>query len=153
MGRPGRTGAGGLARGARAVEEVTLDPAAGDIAEQMRTRFDPRRFRLDVRQAPLLRLFIAHDPVHDRWVTLQLRHHLSSDHITLEVVQQEIRAHLLGRAEGLPTPLPFRNFVAQARLGVSREEHEAFFRKMLGDVEEPTAPFGLHGCARRRLRH
>ena len=26
---------------------------------------------------------------------------------------------------------------------MSREEHEAFFRTMLGDVEEPTAPFGL----------
>src|SRR5699024_12797957 len=39
--------------------------------------------------------------------------------------------------------LPFRSFVAQARLGVSREQHEAFFREMLGKVEEPTAPFGL----------
>src|SRR5262249_20818390 len=43
----------------------------------------------------------------------------------------------------LGSPVPFRNFVAQARLGVPRQEHEAFFRQMLADVQEPTAPFGL----------
>ena len=74
---------------------------------------------------------------------LLLFHHLAIDHTTLEVMQQEIQALLLGQAGQLPAPLPFRNFVAQARLGVSREEHEAFFKKMLGDVDEPTAPFGL----------
>ncbi|WP_032706485.1 condensation domain-containing protein, partial [Pseudomonas syringae] len=30
-----------------------------------------------------------------------------------------------------------------ARLGVSQAGHETFFRKMLGDIEEPTLPFGL----------
>ncbi len=30
--------------------------------------------------------------------------------------------------------LPFRNLVAQARLGVSAEEHESHFRALLGDV-------------------
>jgi amino acid adenylation domain-containing protein len=125
------------------IEEVVLDPAAGDIAQQLRARFDPRRFRLDVRQAPMMRLSIAQDSENDRWVMLELLHHLSSDHITVEVLQQEIEAHLLGESGRLPAPLPFRNFVAQTRLGVSRAEHESFFRAMLSDVEEPTAPFGL----------
>src|SRR5262249_53337277 len=43
----------------------------------------------------------------------------------------------------LPEPLPFRDFVAQARLGVSQQEHEEFFRRMLEDVDEPTSPYGL----------
>jgi acyl carrier protein len=125
------------------VEEVELDAARGDAGQQLYARFHPRRCRMDVRQAPLLRVYIAEDKVNKRWLMVQLLHHLAGDHRTLEVMQEEIQAHLLGRADQLAAPLPFRNLVAQARLGVTREEHEAFFRQLLGDVEEPTAPFGL----------
>ncbi|HLL47710.1 MAG TPA: amino acid adenylation domain-containing protein, partial [Longimicrobiaceae bacterium] len=125
------------------VEEVVLDPVTGDAAEQLYARFDPRRHRIDLRRAPLMRVVVAHDAERGRWLFLLLWHHLTGDHTTLEVLQEEIREHLLGRAEALPAPLPFRSFVAQARLGVSRAEHEAFFCEMLGDVDEPTAPFGL----------
>ena len=125
------------------VEEVNLDPAGGDVAGQLRARFDPRRYRIKISEAPLLRLFIAQDKANSRWVLLRLFHHLAIDHTALEVVQQEVRMHLLGEAAKLPAPLPFRNFVAQARLGVPREEHETYFKNLLGDVEEPTAPFGL----------
>ena len=125
------------------VEEVDMDAARGDVGEQLYERFNPRHHRIDVREAPMLRVYIAHDREQERWVMMLLLHHLAGDHTTLEVMQEEVQAHLLGRAERLPEPQPFRNLVAQARLGVSREEHEEFFRKMLGDVEEPTAPFGL----------
>src|SRR5579864_2471380 len=125
------------------VEEVELDPAAGDVAGQLYARFNPRQYRIDVRQAPLLRVYIAEDQEKERWLMVLLLHHLAGDHVTLELMQEEIEAHLLGRAEQLPVPVPFRNLVAQARLGVSPEEHQAFFRQLLGDVTEPTAPFGL----------
>src|ERR1043165_5914014 len=90
-----------------------------------------------------MRAHVARDAAGDRWLLLLLRHHLISDHATLEVLQAEIQAHLSGRADTLPAALPFRDFVAQARNGVSAAEHQAFFTEMLGDVEQPTAPFGV----------
>ncbi|CAG1019157.1 partial arthrofactin-type cyclic lipopeptide synthetase C, partial [Burkholderiaceae bacterium] len=125
------------------VEEIALDADAGDAAQQLRERFDPRHCRLDVQQAPLMRVVIACDPASGRWLLLWLLHHLVADHTTLEVMHHEIEAHLLGRAARLPPPLPFRNFVAQAQRTQAAGEHESFFREMLGDVDEPTAPFGL----------
>ncbi|HEY0857581.1 MAG TPA: amino acid adenylation domain-containing protein, partial [Albitalea sp.] len=125
------------------LEEIALDAAGGDIGEQLLARFDPRHHRIDVRSAPLLRLVAAPDASRGGWVLLQLFHHLATDHTTVDLLHQEIQQHLQGRTAQLPPALPFRNFVAQARLGVPREEHEAFFREMLADVEEPTLPFGL----------
>jgi amino acid adenylation domain-containing protein len=125
------------------VEEVALDQAEGEAAEQLLRRFDPRRMRLDLRQAPLMRCVVAQDAANDRWLLLWLSHHLTTDHVTLEMTIREAQACLLGEGDRLPAPQPFRNYVAQTRLGVSRQEHERFFREMLGDMEEPTAPFGL----------
>ncbi|HEX8695142.1 MAG TPA: non-ribosomal peptide synthase/polyketide synthase, partial [Longimicrobium sp.] len=139
------------------VEEVELE--AGDTPEQqLWRRYNPRHYRMDLTRAPLRRACIAEDRARGRWLLLMLMHHLTSDHESLEVQREEIAAHLLGRESELPAPLPFRNYVAQARLGVSREEHERFFHGMLGDVEEPTAPYGLldvlgegHGIGEARL--
>jgi amino acid adenylation domain-containing protein len=125
------------------VEEVELDAEGGDVAEQLYARFDPRHSRMDVSEAPLLRAFVTEDGERGRWMLLLQFHHLVGDHMTLEVIQEEIQLYLRGESELLPKALPFRNFVAQARLGVSREEHERFFTAMLGDVGEATAPFGL----------
>ncbi|WP_158792239.1 amino acid adenylation domain-containing protein, partial [Granulicella sp. L60] len=97
----------------------------------------------DIGHAPLLRIYFAHDAVEERWLAVQLMHHLAGDHGSLEVMWEEIQAHLLGQQDRLPPPLPFRNLVANARFGVSQQEHEAFFQKMLGDVDEHTAPFCL----------
>ncbi|HEY0858679.1 MAG TPA: amino acid adenylation domain-containing protein, partial [Albitalea sp.] len=98
---------------------------------------------LDVRQAPLLRVFVARDPACGRWVMLQLFHHLVMDHLTLEVAHEEILAHMRGAADRLPPPVPYRDFVVHSRRSVSEEQHEAFFREMLAGVDETTAPFGL----------
>lgn len=125
------------------VEEVVLDTWAGDAASQLTERFDSRHYRIDLRAAPLIRAFVAHDEAHERWLLPLLIHHLLADHTTLEILLEEIKVHQLGQADRLPSPQPYRNFVAQARHGMKQEEHEAFFRQMLGDVDESTAPFGM----------
>jgi arthrofactin-type cyclic lipopeptide synthetase B len=125
------------------VQEVHLDPADGGIIEQLHARFDARHYRLDITQAPLLRMVYAQDPALDRVAAILLFHHLALDHTAMEVVGQEMRACMLDQANALPAAAPFRNYVAQARLSVSVAEHEQFFRDMLADVDEPTLPFGL----------
>ncbi|HEU4557555.1 MAG TPA: amino acid adenylation domain-containing protein, partial [Longimicrobium sp.] len=125
------------------VDEVELDAEGEDAAGELWRRHDPRRYRMELGRAPLLRACIAEDRARGRWLLLLLMHHVIGDHESLEVLQAEISAHLRGVASELPAPLPFRTYVAQARLGVSRDEHERFFRGLLGDVEEPTAPYGL----------
>ncbi|WP_169730158.1 non-ribosomal peptide synthetase, partial [Chitinimonas koreensis] len=129
-------------RAALPVDFHRFEPAATSVREQLEACFDARRHRLDVRRAPLLRGDAAHDAAAGRWLLRLAFHHLVVDHATLERLLAEARAIERGEAAQLPAPVPFRNFVAQARLGVSEAEHEAFFRRMLGDVEAPTAPFG-----------
>ncbi|WP_338835114.1 amino acid adenylation domain-containing protein [Bradyrhizobium septentrionale] len=125
------------------VLEVELDENGGSGREQLKRRFDPRQYRIDLGRAPLMRFVIAREPGSGRWLLLQLLHHLTGDHTTLEVMHAEVRAVLAGRGHELAVPQPFRNLVAQARLGIDAKAHEAFFQEMLGDIDEPTLPFGL----------
>ncbi|SFY29172.1 AMP-binding protein, partial [Pseudomonas sp. NFACC47-1] len=124
-------------------EEVALDPVDGDMAALLYQRFDSRHHRLDITRAPMLQLVYAHDTDTDRWLAMLLFHHMALDHTAMDVVRHEMQLHLLGQADRLGAAMPYRNYVAQARLGVSPEAHEAFFREMLGDVDAPTLPFGL----------
>ncbi|WP_189135472.1 alpha/beta fold hydrolase [Wenjunlia tyrosinilytica] len=124
------------------VEELSLDGAV-DAAAELQARFEPRHYRLDLGTAPLLRVATAYDEPNERWLLLVLMHHLVGDHTTLDVMREEIRALLTGRAGALPEPVPYRNVVGQAVLGTTQQEHEEFFTELLGDVDESTAPYGL----------
>ncbi|WP_029573690.1 condensation domain-containing protein, partial [Pseudomonas syringae] len=127
------------------LDALELDPEDGDIGAQLHSRFDPRHYRLNIGQAPLMRVAYAEDPLNQRICAMLLFHHMALDHVALEVVKHEMQAWLAGEADTLAAsvPVPYRNYVAQARLGVSQADHEAFFRGMLGDIDEPTLPFGL----------
>nr|WP_211258418.1 non-ribosomal peptide synthetase [Pseudomonas mosselii] len=125
-----------------AVSEVTgLGEAA--VIEQLQARFDARQQRLDLTRAPLLRLAYAEDPRQGEWVALLQFHHLTLDHAAMAVVGEEMQALLDGRGTTLHAAVPYRNYVAQVCLGDDQAGHEAFFRAQLGDIDEPTLPYGL----------
>ena len=82
------------------VEEVELDSGGGDAGLQLYERFNPRRYRMDVGQAPMLRLYISYDKENGRWLMMELKcTDLIGDHTNQEVMQEEIEAHLLGQEE------------------------------------------------------
>ncbi|KAF9287993.1 hypothetical protein BGZ68_000948 [Mortierella alpina] len=126
------------------VTELDLDPAAGTATEQLKQMFDPRCYRMDLTQAPLLRVVVARQ-VDGSWVLVELLHHLIGDHSTLEIMQSEIHSFLKGEGNSLPPAQPYRNLIAQARLGMSQEQHEEFFKEMLADIDTPSLPFGIAG--------
>ncbi|MFD9036691.1 condensation domain-containing protein, partial [Streptomyces sp. NPDC059567] len=122
------------------VESVALDAEGGDPVKQLLAAGGGS---MDLGRAPLIRILAGRVPGGDQWLALVRIHHMVQDHTALEVMLAEVNAFLTGRDGALAEPLPFRNFVAQARAGVSTGEHERYFAELLGDVTEPTAPFGL----------
>ena len=120
------------------IAELDIDASAPNAVERLRAAVGSW---MELDRAPLLRIETAVSE--GRCLALLRMHHLVRDHTTLEVMIGEVRAFLDGRGEDLPEPLPYRDFVAQARLGTAREEHAKYFADLLGDVEETTAPFGL----------
>ncbi|MER6996983.1 amino acid adenylation domain-containing protein [Streptomyces sp. NPDC000410] len=126
------------------IKEVVLDPQGADPAAEL---LAAGGLSMDLGRAPLIDVHAAAVPgqgqSQGQWLALVRVHHMVQDHTALAVLLDEVEAFLDGRGGELAEPLPFRNFVAQARGGVRRSEHERFFAERLGDVTEPTAPFGV----------
>ncbi|MEV0391234.1 amino acid adenylation domain-containing protein, partial [Nonomuraea sp. NPDC050643] len=121
------------------VEEVTLPEHGDDLAERLIAHAGQT---MNLGRAPMISVHTTAAPG-GRWVALARVHHMVQDHMALEVLLAEVLAFLSGRGGELADPRPFRDFVAQARDAADRAGHERHFAELLGDVTEPTTPFGL----------
>lgn len=125
-----------------ATHTLELDPSR-DPVEQLKERMRPGSAIMDVQQAPLARLQVAAHPTHHKWYALLQLHHLICDHQSLKIIVSETLMFVEGRGQSLSTPIAYRNYVWQALTRARLEESKVFFRRKLGEIEEPTAPFGL----------
>ena len=92
--------------------------------------------------APLLAADTSAERGSQRWTLTLFVHHIVNDNYSDQLLLREIQLLMMGRGHELPAPLPYRNFIARARLSRT-PEFEAYFRRQLADIDAPTAPFGV----------
>ncbi|MES2938183.1 MAG: amino acid adenylation domain-containing protein [Pseudomonadota bacterium] len=104
---------------------------------------DPGRLRMALDRAPLVAAHVTAegDAPDGRRLLALLAHHIVIDHVSLDLCMLQIRQLLGGGAAPRPSA-PYRDFVAAAG-AVSDDAHASYFRRQLGDVNAPCAPFGL----------
>ena len=124
------------------VEEFILRRDQGAIA-QLQELMRPEHQRVSLHKAPLVWLQIAADPHGTQWFALLHLHHIASDHQSWDLVLAEAMMFLEGRERELPAPGAYRDYVDWALTQSTDNEFEIHFRRNLGDLGEPTAPFGL----------
>lgn len=126
----------------RPLKKVELAPEDGPLARRLLARFGSRQCRGELAQAPLMRLATQ------SWLVLWQRHHLIIDHIS--DTPGTWNWAISWRDAAPARRRPYRNFVAQARLGLSAQEHRQFLRSMLGDVDAATLPYNATAVQGRR---
>ncbi|MGW2048376.1 amino acid adenylation domain-containing protein [Streptomyces sp. NPDC001858] len=124
------------------VERIPL-PADGPDAEEQARALLNSPAELPPDRAPMLTVRIAADPGSERRFLLLNFHHLIEDATSLRLIFDELALHMAGRADELPEPAPYRDFVAHTLHQLRTGDAEHYFRTALGDVTEPTVPFGL----------
>ncbi|WP_405443091.1 amino acid adenylation domain-containing protein [Streptomyces avidinii] len=137
-----------LRRAELPLQTVTL---GGDSPDIVAALLDLADRPVDPRRAPVLGAYVAAEPGTTRWLLVLQFHQLILDHTSLELIMDEIGSFLKGTGDRLPAPLSPREAMAGARQQVSAGEHERYFAGLLGDITEPTTPFGLtdvHGDGR-----
>lgn len=114
----------------------------GSGRERLLERTDSRSRRLPLGKAPLFSAFTTPGVDDDGWTLALLTHHVVCDQVSADLFWEEIAAIMAGDAASLPQPVPFRSLVEQVLTAAPDAAH-AYFQRELGNVSEPTVPFGL----------
>ncbi|CAM1358023.1 amino acid adenylation domain-containing protein [Tenacibaculum xiamenense] len=112
-----------------------------DILSELELLTIPGEQKVDVSEAPLLKLKTIDDPSNGEYYIILLEHHLIMDHVGMETLVSEITLYLDGQASNLPTPYLYRNFIGHTLYQQSTNNSESYFKELLGNIDEPAYPF------------
>jgi len=98
---------------------------------------------IDLARAPMIQLKAAYDASMGKWYMMFGMHHLVDDATSLKSFFAEVLTFLQGKQDRLKKPGNYRDFVGISLKQMSNSDVNTFFEKMLGDIDEPTTPFGL----------
>ncbi|MDO5057370.1 MAG: amino acid adenylation domain-containing protein, partial [Lautropia sp.] len=114
-----------------------------DVLVELRDHLEHDPQIIGLGQAPLLSVRIVQQERDEKCYALLLMHHVITDHVALDLLFEELNEVLSGRGQSLPEPSDYRTFVAHSLARSDTAAAKAWFHAMLGDVHEPTLPFGL----------
>ncbi len=124
------------------VSYIVPDKGRDELAE-LEAQADPSVHGMDLTKPPLIKVKVVGEPDRGQHYVLLQLHHIVSDHIGLEIIQNELGQIINGQAHELKTPVPYREFIAHCAELARRHDAEAYFRSALGDLDEPSAPYDL----------
>ncbi|SEC23068.1 amino acid adenylation domain-containing protein [Tenacibaculum sp. MAR_2009_124] len=124
------------------VEELTIDNSK-DVFAQLQILINSGNQRLDVSQAPLIKLQLADDIENNQYYMVLLEHHLVIDHVGLEKVISEIKSYLYNEEAKLPKPYLYRNFIGHTLHQKATNNGKQFFKNLLCNIDKSTYPYQL----------
>ena len=123
-------------------KEIKVDQTQ-DIKKQLLSKMELNKLYMDLSIAPLLKIEYVEDNNSNQCYVLFKLHHIISDHVSLELLIEEVTQYLSNQNMHLPTPLAYRDFIAYGLHKKNKYNEEVFFKDKLFDIDEPTLPFGL----------
>lgn len=123
--------------------EVLASNAGCNVDDFIAQRMQPGWVAMSLQRPPLLKLQILDDSAGEGCLVLFQMHHLVCDHQSWRAILSEVTACIEGREEALLPPVPYWEYVADARARAETQQALEFFRSNFGDVTEPCTPLGI----------
>lgn len=124
------------------IDTFTPDAKCGDVEAQLLAHTDPDHCCMDLQKAPLFSAVTAHNTDNGEWLLSLSFHHLICDHVSLELILEEVALLIQGNADALQAPQPYRNFIAYLAQ-TDEEKDKRYFQERLRGLNTPTLPFGI----------